>query len=373
MIEPVTIRSTSLRSSNSGCRLMRSIGYNMYFYSNNAHLLAYAFRAEYQQSKWLKRDESNIVYNVPVWDEGYILYFLCKFFDQALNQFLTLLLIWTLFPNLTFYLIARVFHRTFATGTTCQQRTLTPPDTWSCPTLGLASFLMLTPPSRHTTLFHICFKVDFRSRRWTTNFQCWYNVIVLNVGKTTHFQRCFNVRFQRWNNVRFQCWNNVRFQCWNNVRFQRGKVIFQRCVNVIFQRCFNVIFQRWNNVIFQRWFVLKKSNAFSTLKFDVVSTCICLLGNLSWTCLISYLSILSFEHASVLLFCLNLLGPAVYSFFHTNAGFAFLGRCSRCGGGLDERGESYELLPGGRQYPSGRRHRRVLHSAARGQIPNTTW
>ena len=44
--------------------------------------------------------------------------------------------IWTLLPNLTFYLIVQGFHRTYATGAACQQRTLTPPDTWSCPTLG---------------------------------------------------------------------------------------------------------------------------------------------------------------------------------------------------------------------------------------------
>ena len=50
-----------------------------------------------------------------------------------------------LLPNLTLYLIARDFHRTFAMGTACQQRTLTPPDTWSCPTLGLACVLMLRP------------------------------------------------------------------------------------------------------------------------------------------------------------------------------------------------------------------------------------
>ena len=43
------------------------------------------------------------------------------------------LLIWTLLPNLTFYLIVQGFHRTYATGAACQQRTLTPPDTWSCP------------------------------------------------------------------------------------------------------------------------------------------------------------------------------------------------------------------------------------------------
>ena len=41
------------------------------------------------------------------------------FIDQTLHQFLTLLLIWTLLPNLTFYLIVRGFHRTFATGGAC--------------------------------------------------------------------------------------------------------------------------------------------------------------------------------------------------------------------------------------------------------------
>ena len=45
------------------------------------------------------------------------------------------------------------FHRTFATGAACQQRTLTPPDTWSCPTLGLASVLMLRPMSPELVLF----------------------------------------------------------------------------------------------------------------------------------------------------------------------------------------------------------------------------
>ena len=55
--------------------------------------------------------------------------------DQALHQFLTYswsghyYRIW-----LFFYLIARGFLRAFATGAACQQRTLTPLDTWSCPT-----------------------------------------------------------------------------------------------------------------------------------------------------------------------------------------------------------------------------------------------
>ena len=58
------------------------------------------------------------------------------------------LLIWTLLSNITFNLIVWGFHRTiFATGAACQQRTLTPPDTWSCPTLGLACVLMSRPIS----------------------------------------------------------------------------------------------------------------------------------------------------------------------------------------------------------------------------------
>ena len=62
------------------------------------------------------------------------------------------LLICTLLPNLTFYLIVQGFHRTYATGAACQERTLTPPDTWSCPTLGLACVLMSRPISPELVL-----------------------------------------------------------------------------------------------------------------------------------------------------------------------------------------------------------------------------
>ena len=62
------------------------------------------------------------------------------------------LLIWTLLPNLTFYLIVLGLHRTYATGAACQQRTLTPPDTWSCPTLGLACVLLSRPISPELVL-----------------------------------------------------------------------------------------------------------------------------------------------------------------------------------------------------------------------------
>ena len=75
------------------------------------------------------------------------------FIDQVLHLFLTLILIGTLLPNLTFYRIARGFHRTFATGAACEQRTLTPLDTCSCSTFGLASVLMLRPISPELVLF----------------------------------------------------------------------------------------------------------------------------------------------------------------------------------------------------------------------------
>ena len=63
------------------------------------------------------------------------------------------LLIWTLLPNLAVYLIVWGFHRTFATGAACQQRALTPLDTWSCPTLGLACVLISRPISPELVLF----------------------------------------------------------------------------------------------------------------------------------------------------------------------------------------------------------------------------
>ena len=42
--------------------------------------------------------------------------------------------------NLIFHNIG--FHRASATGVACRQGALTPPDTWSCTTLGLACVLM---------------------------------------------------------------------------------------------------------------------------------------------------------------------------------------------------------------------------------------
>ena len=44
------------------------------------------------------------------------------------------------------------FHGASATGVACQQGTLTPPDTWSCPTLGLACVLISRPISPELVL-----------------------------------------------------------------------------------------------------------------------------------------------------------------------------------------------------------------------------
>ena len=69
------------------------------------------------------------------------------------TNFWPFFLIWTVLPSLTFYLIVWGSHISFATVAVCQQRMLTPPDTWSCPTLGLACVLMSRPISPELVLF----------------------------------------------------------------------------------------------------------------------------------------------------------------------------------------------------------------------------
>ena len=88
------------------------------------------------------------------------------------------LLIWTLLPNLTFYLIVQGFHRTYATGAACQQRTLTPPDTWSCPTLGLACVLMSRPISPKLVL-----SPDF----WISNIPRYFSFALRGTLKDSTF------------------------------------------------------------------------------------------------------------------------------------------------------------------------------------------
>ena len=68
-----------------------------------------------------------------------------SFKDWSLDNYIIFYHLNSMMLALTFYLIVQGFHRTYATGAACQQRTLTPPDTWSCPTLGLACVLMSRP------------------------------------------------------------------------------------------------------------------------------------------------------------------------------------------------------------------------------------
>ena len=98
------------------------------------------------------------------------------------------LLIWALLPNLTFYLIVQGFHRTYATGAACQQRTLTPPDTWSCPTLGLACVLMSRPISPELVL-----SPDF----WISNIPRYFSFASygVNIFQLLRFARCFTSVF----------------------------------------------------------------------------------------------------------------------------------------------------------------------------------
>ena len=71
--------------------------------------------------------------------------------DRTLHKLLTITDL-DLVTEFDFYLIMQGFHRTFATGAACRQRTLTSPDTWSCPTLGLACVLMSSPISPEPVL-----------------------------------------------------------------------------------------------------------------------------------------------------------------------------------------------------------------------------
>ena len=73
------------------------------------------------------------------------------FIDKILHRFLTVTDL-DLITEFDFYLIVQSFHKSYATGVACQQRTLTPLDTWFCSTLGLACVLMSTPISLELVL-----------------------------------------------------------------------------------------------------------------------------------------------------------------------------------------------------------------------------
>ena len=105
------------------------------------------------------------------------------------------LLIWTLLPNLTFYLIVQGFHRTYATDAVCQQRMLTPPDTWSCPTLGLACVLMSRPISPELVLPR-----DF----WISNIP-WYFSFALYQYSDVNMNSTWAWFFKQFCKVWFQC------------------------------------------------------------------------------------------------------------------------------------------------------------------------
>ena len=70
---------------------------------------------------------------------------------HTLHQFMTAFPWLDFLPTLTL-LLNTGFHRASATGVACWQGTLTPPDTWSCPTLGLACVLMSRPISPELVL-----------------------------------------------------------------------------------------------------------------------------------------------------------------------------------------------------------------------------
>ena len=79
-----------------------------------------------------------------------------------------------LFPMISTYVSMGIFlhftpcfHRTFATGAACRRRKPTPPNSWSCPHVGLACVLMLRPISPELVLIP-----DFRHVRVFKFPQC---------------------------------------------------------------------------------------------------------------------------------------------------------------------------------------------------------
>ena len=68
----------------------------------------------------------------------------------------------------------RGFHRAFATDAACQQRTLTFPDTLSCPTLGLTSVLILRPISPDLSCF--------RTFEFRVHYPFWLNLVLTFLG-----------------------------------------------------------------------------------------------------------------------------------------------------------------------------------------------
>ena len=117
--------------------------------------------------------------------------------------------------------IARGFHRTFATDAAFQQRTLTPPDTWSCPTLGLASVLILRPISPELVLFpdfwvsniprYFCFALNLQHFQ----FQCQMQFCLHVHSGTSGFRKVKYVSANKRPWRQSLLLSRLRQNCWN--------------------------------------------------------------------------------------------------------------------------------------------------------------
>ena len=155
--------------------------------------------------------------------------------DETLHQFLTLYWSGPYNRIWLWHLIVWGFHRTFTTVAACQQRTPTPPDTWSCPIWDLQMFS--------------CWDHWHSTIRYTS---LWHTSLI---------------------------WLLTDSDVITGYRFQKG--ICNGCG-------------------------MPRGDSYSSghLVLSHFGTCMCsnVETNLSWTCLVS--GLLSFEHPSVLLFCI---------------------------------------------------------------------
>ena len=112
------------------------------------------FEIVFKEVQWSVRGSFQTRAPSPEWNMTFwkmTIYSDTLYWSDITPFFFTILLIWTLLPNLTFYLIARYFHRTFATGATCQTE-----DTYSSGRLVLSNFMTCICSYVETNLSWTC-------------------------------------------------------------------------------------------------------------------------------------------------------------------------------------------------------------------------
>ena len=136
-------------------------------------------------------------------------------------------------PNLTL-LLNIGFHRASATGVACQQGTLTPPDTWSCPTLGLACVLISRPISPELVL-----SPDF----WISNIPRYFSFAYV---QSPNKEEIWVVDCTLLLYILQNCSKFNRLSTWSSVDFIVKPFRLTHILTVL-------VYLLWGNTLGQRW------------------------------------------------------------------------------------------------------------------------